>query len=86
MTVVINKYVIICNIVYCHSRWNDNNTYQGCGSATRFRDCHTKNKIKKTCSQQPLTWSRGGPSLLYITRRNTNVLLCQLHEMYIPRS
>ena len=22
----------------------------------------------------------------YITRRNTKVLLCQLHEMYVPRS
>ena len=36
---------------------------QGCGSATRFRDCTTKKKIIKTCSQQPLNWSRVGPSL-----------------------
>ena len=28
-----------------------------------FRDCSTKQKIKKNCSQQPLTWSRVGPSL-----------------------
>ena len=25
-------------------------SYQGCGSATHFRDCHTKKKTKKTCS------------------------------------
>ena len=35
---------------------------QGCGSATSFLDCHTKKK-EKNCSQQPLTWSRVGPSL-----------------------
>ena len=33
--------------------------HQGCGSATRFRCCRTKKKIKKLA----LTWSRGGPSL-----------------------
>ena len=54
--------------------------YQGCGSATRFHDCSTKKKIKQTCSQQPHTLSRVGPSLTpdhrrYITRRNTKFVL-----------
>ena len=34
---------------------------QGCGSATRFRDCHTKKKIKKTCSHL-VTWRSGPPA------------------------
>ena len=33
---------------------------QGCGSATRFHDCRTNEKIRKNFA---LTWSRGGPSL-----------------------
>ena len=31
------------------------NPLQGCGSATRFRDCSTQKKIKKTCFHL-VTW------------------------------
>ena len=34
---------------------------QGCGSATRFRDCSTKKKIKKTCSHL-VTWRPVAPA------------------------
>ena len=34
---------------------------QGCRSATRFRDCRTKKKIKKTCSH-PVTWRPVAPA------------------------
>ena len=45
---------ILCNYVHTRTFFTPK---QGCGSATRFRDCSTKKKIKKTCSQQPLNWS-----------------------------
>ena len=34
---------------------------QGCGSATRFRDCRTKKKKKKTCSHL-VTWRPVAPA------------------------
>ena len=43
---------------------------QGYGSATRFRDCSTKNKIKFLAS----TWSRGGSSLLPVCNPAKNNL------------
>ena len=60
---------------------------QGCGSATRFRDCSTKKKIKKLAlsSLSPGHVS-ARRSRRYITRRNTKVLPSRLHEMYVPRS
>ena len=60
---------------------------QGCRSATRFRDCHTKKKIKKTCFQQPLIWSRVGPSLAPVYNpAKHKICAFRLHEMYVPRS
>ena len=50
ITYIIPQYSLIYSYV----------AYQGCGSATRFRDCRTKKKIIKKLA---LTWSRGGPSL-----------------------
>ena len=41
----------------CKSSWGKG---QGCGSATHFRDCSTKKKIRKPAS----TWSRGCSSLV----------------------
>ena len=36
-------------------RGTDSDASQGCGSATRFRDCSTQKKIKRTCFQL-VTW------------------------------
>ena len=53
--------------------------YQGCGSATRFRDCCTKKKIKKNLLSPSHVAARR--SRRYKTRRNTEFVFGQLHEM-----
>ena len=52
---------------------------QGCGSATRFRDCRTKNKIKKNFFSPGHVAARR--SRRYKTRPNTEFVFCRLHEM-----
>ena len=51
-------------------------TIQGCGSATRFRDCRTKKKIKKLALSSLSTGHVSARrSRRYITRRNTKFVL-----------
>ena len=52
---------------------------QGCGSATRFRDCCTKKKIKKNLLSPSHVAARR--SRRYKTRRNTEFVFGRLHEM-----
>ena len=47
---------------------------QGCGSAARFRDCRTKQKIKKNLLSPSHVAARR-------TRRNTEFVFGRLHEM-----
>ena len=52
---------------------------QGCGSATRFRNCRTKRKMKKNLLSSGHVATRH--SRRYITLRNTKFVPHRLHEM-----